>query len=120
MKSFRLEGTGDYFPVDGKGFRFFLFGQIVTNAVKFMLAASGLSHTVRCVRKSAERPLPGLGVWDHRPIRHLGIHTSRVREDEFFRQMVFFDEVDYVKLEKMDKTVDALRKRYGMDSVMVL
>lgn len=59
-----------------------------------------------------------LELWNHRPIRHLGIHTSRAREDDFFRQMVLFDEVDYEKLEKMDKTVDALRKRYGMDSVM--
>ncbi|MDE6640470.1 MAG: DNA polymerase IV [Acetatifactor sp.] len=59
-----------------------------------------------------------LELWNHRPIRHLGIHTSRVKEDDFFRQMMLFDEVDYDKLERMDKTVDALRKRYGMDSVM--
>lgn len=58
-----------------------------------------------------------LELWNHRPVRHLGIHTSRVRED-FFRQAVFFDEVDYEKLGKMDQTVDALRKRYGTDSVM--
>lgn len=59
-----------------------------------------------------------LELWNHRPIRHLGIHTSRVKDDDFFRQTMLFDEVDYEKLEKMDKTVDALRKRYGMDSVM--
>lgn len=59
-----------------------------------------------------------LELWNHRPIRHLGIHTSRVRDDGFFRQAALFDEVDYEKLGKMDKTVDALRKRYGTDSVM--
>lgn len=59
-----------------------------------------------------------LELWNHRPIRHLGIHTSRARDEDFFRQATLFDETDYEKLEKMDKTVDALRKRYGMDSVM--
>lgn len=59
-----------------------------------------------------------LELWNHEPIRHLGIHTSRVKDDDFFRQTTLFDEADYEKLEKMDKTVDALRKRYGTDSVM--
>ena len=59
-----------------------------------------------------------LELWNHEPIRHLGIHTSRVKNDDFYRQPTFFDEVDYEKLEKMDKTVDALRKRFGIDSVM--
>lgn len=59
-----------------------------------------------------------LELWNHRPIRHLGIHTSRVKDDDFFRQTTLFDEVDYEKLEKVDKTVDALRRRYGTDSVM--
>ena len=59
-----------------------------------------------------------LELWNHRPIRHLGIHTSRVKDGDFFRQTTLFDEVDYEKLEKVDKTVDALRRRYGTDSVM--
>lgn len=59
-----------------------------------------------------------LELWNHEPIRHLGIHTGRVKDDDFFRQATFFDEVDYEKLERMDKTVDALRRRYGTDSVM--
>ena len=59
-----------------------------------------------------------LELWNHGPIRHLGIHTSRVQNDGFFRQTTFFDEIDYEKLERVDKTVDALRKRFGMDSVM--
>lgn len=59
-----------------------------------------------------------LELWNHKPIRHLGIHTSRVKDSGFFRQTTLFDEVDYEKLEKLDKTVDAIRKQYGMDSVM--
>ena len=59
-----------------------------------------------------------LELWNRKPIRHLGIHTSRVKHDDFFRQAALFDETDYDKLEKLDKTVDALRKRFGMDSVM--
>ena len=59
-----------------------------------------------------------LELWNREPIRHLGIHTSRVKNDDFFRQPTLFDEVDYEKLEKLDKTVDALRKRFGMDCVM--
>ncbi len=59
-----------------------------------------------------------LELWDHGPIRHLGIHTSRVISGDFYRQPTLFDEIDYDKLEKLDRTVDSLRKRYGMDSVM--
>ena len=59
-----------------------------------------------------------LELWNREPIRHLGVHTGRVKHDDFFRQPTLFDEVDYEKLEKLDKTVDALRQRFGMDSVM--
>ena len=57
-------------------------------------------------------------LWDHRPVRLLGVHTSRVRRDDFSRQMSLFDEVDYGKLAEMDRTVDAIRERFGMDAVM--
>ena len=57
-------------------------------------------------------------LWNREPIRHLGIHTSRVKQDDFFRQPALSDEMDYEKLEKLDKTVDTLRKRFGMDCVM--
>ena len=59
-----------------------------------------------------------LELWNNAPIRHLGIHTSRVINGDFYRQPTLFDEIDYEKLEKLDKTVDVLRGRYGMDSVM--
>ena len=57
-------------------------------------------------------------LWNHRPVRLLGVHTSRVRRDDFSRQMSFFDKVDYGKLAGMDRTVDAIRERYGCDAVM--
>lgn len=55
-------------------------------------------------------------MWNKIPIRHLGIHTSHVTNEDF-RQMNLFDAVDYVKLQKMDRAVDDIRKRFGLDSV---
>lgn len=58
--------------------------------------------------------------WNGDPIRHLGIHTSIVTDEEPFRQMSLFDDhkIDYEKLSRLDRTVDAIRKRYGSDAVM--
>ncbi len=60
-------------------------------------------------------------LWDQSPIRHLGIHTSRVKDRQTPRQISFFDfteeQMDYEKLECMDHTVDTIRKRFGIDSV---
>lgn len=55
-------------------------------------------------------------LWDGIPLRHLGIRTSRVTTDQF-RQMQLFDTVDYEKAKTMEKTVDRIRKKYGMDSI---
>lgn len=55
-------------------------------------------------------------LWDGSPIRLLGIHTSRIKEDGS-RQMNIFDRTDYEKLEKLDKAVDTIRSRFGTDSV---
>lgn len=57
-------------------------------------------------------------LWDGRPIRHLGIHTSRVRDGINVRQLDMFDPGDYDKIHKMDQTVDEIRRRYGNDSIM--
>lgn len=57
-------------------------------------------------------------LWNGRPIRHLGIHTSKAQEEEFTRQMLLFDNTDYDKLARMDATVDNVRNRYGIDSIM--
>ena len=56
-------------------------------------------------------------LWDGSPIRHLGIHTSRVKDGFNMRQLDMFDTTDYEKLEKMDAAVDRIRGRYGIDSV---
>ncbi len=58
-----------------------------------------------------------LELWDGRRIRHLGVHTSRAKKDDPGRQMSLFDEIDYEKLAVMDRTVDAIRDRFGIDSV---
>lgn len=46
------------------------------------------------------------------------MHTSRVRRDGFTRQISLFDEVDYGRLAEMDRTVDAIRERFGMEALM--
>ena len=56
-------------------------------------------------------------LWDGTPIRHLGIHTSRLQDRIDMRQLDMFDTTDYEKMAKMDQTVDQIRARYGKDSV---
>lgn len=56
-------------------------------------------------------------LWDGKPIRHLGIHTGRIRDGVDMRQIDMFDDTDYEKLGRMDRTVDRIRERYGRDSV---
>ena len=55
-------------------------------------------------------------LWKGYPIRHLGIHTSQVEKDSC-RQFSFFSTVDYEKQKKAELMVDALRKRFGIDSI---
>lgn len=56
-------------------------------------------------------------LWDGVPIRHLGIHTGRIRDGAYMRQIDMFDNTDYEKLEKRDAAVDQIRTRYGIDSM---
>ena len=56
-------------------------------------------------------------LWNGNPIRHLGIHTSKVQGEDFTRQMSLFDETDYEKLARWDEAIDNIRERFGMDSV---
>lgn len=55
--------------------------------------------------------------WNGVPVRHLGIHTSRLKDLNFSRQMNMFDEDDYEKLEYADLMVDTIRNKYGIDSI---
>lgn len=55
-------------------------------------------------------------MWNKIPIRHLGIHTSHVTTENS-RQLNIFDNIDYEKMERLDKAVDEIRKRFGIDSI---
>ncbi len=57
-------------------------------------------------------------LWNGRPVRLLGVHTSRVREGDLSRQISLFDKVDYGRLAELDGTVDAIRERFGVDALM--
>ncbi len=57
-------------------------------------------------------------LWNGRPVRHLGIHTGKVEKAAFGRQLGLFDQTDYAKLATVDRTADALRRRFGTDTVM--
>lgn len=56
-------------------------------------------------------------MWDGTPIRHLGIQTAGVHEENEARQISLFDSMDYEKHEKMDKAIDSIRERFGQDSI---
>jgi len=55
--------------------------------------------------------------WDGRPVRQIGIHTSKVTAEKI-RQYNLFDLDRFERKEKMDNVVDAIRKAYGKDSIM--
>ncbi len=56
--------------------------------------------------------------WNGQPIRHIGIHTSKISDDREERQLNLFDMSRYEKLIKLDRAIDGIRRRYGDDSVM--
>lgn len=56
-------------------------------------------------------------LWNGTPIRHLGIHTARIFDQDTGRQLNMFDQIDYQKLEKLDEAVDTIRVRYGNDVI---
>ncbi len=59
-----------------------------------------------------------LELWDgDTPIRHLAVHTGSLLPADVLRQINLFDTTDYVRLETLDKAIDAIRKRYGNDLV---
>ena len=58
-----------------------------------------------------------LELWNGNAIRHLGIHTGKVQDEMSARQLCLFDETDYEKLAGMDKMVDSIRERFGIDAL---
>lgn len=55
-------------------------------------------------------------LWTGYPIRHLGIHTSKVSHAAG-RQVDLFDHYDYGKLRQAEHAVDEIRTRYGNDAI---
>ena len=59
-----------------------------------------------------------LRMWDtHKPLRLLGVTATGLTHEEY-RQYSLFDRADYEKLEKANKAMDAIRARFGENSVM--
>jgi len=57
-------------------------------------------------------------LWDGRPIRQLGIHTSKIVQGNNSKQLNLFDMNRYEKLSKLDLAVDTIREKYGDDSIV--
>lgn len=56
--------------------------------------------------------------WGKRqPLRQIGVQVTRLRRDGVYRQYSLFDSARYDRLEKVDAAVDALREKYGEESV---
>ena len=56
--------------------------------------------------------------WDPpQPLRQIGVQVTQLRQDGGYRQYSLFDRAGCERLEKLDAAVDALRERYGEDSV---
>ena len=56
-------------------------------------------------------------LWDGTPLRLIGIQTAKVTKDGDNRQMSLFDDTDYEKLERLDRTMDSIREKFGADAV---
>ncbi|MCI8517565.1 MAG: DNA polymerase IV [Hungatella sp.] len=54
--------------------------------------------------------------WDLTPVRLIGVRVTKI-SDEGFVQMSFFDSQRNRKLEQMERAVDAIRSRFGVDSI---
>ncbi|MBE5906273.1 MAG: DNA polymerase IV, partial [Lachnospiraceae bacterium] len=55
-------------------------------------------------------------LWDHTPIRLLGVATAKAEEGTSY-QYDLFDNGKHEKLEKLDAAIDKVRARYGDDSI---
>lgn len=56
--------------------------------------------------------------WQQRmPLRQIGVQVTRLRQDGGYRQYSLFDSAQYDRMQKMDAAVDALREKFGEESV---
>ncbi|MCI9359647.1 MAG: DNA polymerase IV [Hungatella sp.] len=54
--------------------------------------------------------------WDLTPVRLISVRASRISDDGF-TQLSLFNSKRNQKLEQMDKAIDAIRGKYGIDSI---
>lgn len=58
-------------------------------------------------------------MWDgKRPLRQIGVQTSKVTGKDAGRQYNLFDMERYEKLEKLNEAVDSIREKYGEDAII--
>lgn len=56
-------------------------------------------------------------VWDNKtPLRLLGISLTDLSEESYIQQSFLHDQ-DKIREEKLDKTIDGIRKKFGMDTI---
>lgn len=55
--------------------------------------------------------------WDGSPLRLLGVSAEKVISENTPRQLNLFDNTNYEKLSRVDKTMDAIREKFGADAV---
>ncbi len=55
-------------------------------------------------------------LWNGNPIRLLGVHTSKATNEQL-RQYSLFEGQNVEKLSRLDSAIDAIRSKYGEDSV---
>ena len=56
--------------------------------------------------------------WDGMPIRKLGVHTSRIIQEDNIRQLDIFTLDKYEKYQRIDRAVDKIRNRFGEEKIM--
>lgn len=56
-------------------------------------------------------------MWDGEALRQLGIYAGKIQRDQGVRQLNLFDSMDYSREEELEKAVDQVRLRHGLDSV---
>ncbi len=56
-------------------------------------------------------------LWNGQPIRQLGVHTNKVKEEESSRQFNLFDAKNYERYTKLDEAIDSIRQRHGVDAM---
>ena len=60
-------------------------------------------------------------LWDHTPIRLLGLRTSKLTSEDTPVQLNLFDYMkerpDFEKQKKLNAALDKIRDRYGADSI---